>query len=230
MRCSLRGARHLGRLSGEINSLESYVSLPRLRISRQRWISLSLIAAGLALLVYVSVQYGTMYREQKRLAEQWRQQNESPQTNAEPAADGLTRLVIPKIHLDVVVVEGTSRHQLLIGPGHIENTATPGGTGNNVITGHRDTFFRHIFELSKGDIVELQRNGATYQYEVTGKKVVDPSDVSVIQPTTDAQLTLITCYPTYYIGPAPERLVVTSRLLNSLAPANLKRTAAGGTP
>jgi LPXTG-site transpeptidase (sortase) family protein len=206
------------------------VSSLRLPIRRQQWLPLSLIIAGAALLIYVSAQYGTMYREQKRLAEEWQQQNQAIQPNSSPVSDGLTRLVIPKIHLDVVVVEGTSRHQLLVGPGHIENTAAPGNAGNAVITGHRDTFFRHIFELNKGDIVELQRNGGIYQYEVTGRKVVDPSDVSVIQPTKDAQLTLITCYPTYYIGPAPERLVVTSRLLNALPSATLQRTSSGGTP
>jgi len=190
-----------------------------------------MIAFGGALLAYVTVQYTTMYREQKRLAEEWQQQQNQPATaDVAPASDGLTRLVVPKIHLDVVVVEGTSRHQLLIGPGHIENTVAAGGPGNDVITGHRDTFFRHIFELDKGDVIELQRNGATYQYEVTGKKVVDPSDISVIQPTTDARLTLITCYPTYYIGPAPERLVVSSRLLNTVPAPTLKRTSADGTP
>lgn len=204
----------------------------RFRFSRRQSISVSLIAAGVALLIYVFGQYGIMWHEQKRLAEQWQQQQNQVQSSAaEPVSDGLTRLVISKINLDAVVVEGTSHHQLLIGPGHIENTAAPGVAGNNVITGHRDTFFRHIYELNKGDIVELQRNGATYQYEVTGKRIVDPSDISVIQPTKEAQLTLITCYPTYFVGPAPERLVVTSRLLNPPSPAaTLKRTADSGTP
>ena len=201
----------------------------RFRFTRRQWISFSFIAAGAALLLYVGLQYFTMFHEQKRLAAEWQQQKaQSAQVDAQPQSNGLTRLVIPKIHLDVVVVEGTSRHQLLVGPGHIEDTALPGTPGNDVITGHRDTFFRHIFELNKGDIIELQRNGATYQYEVTSKKIVDPSDVSVIQPTRDPQLTLITCYPTYFIGPAPERLVVASRLLNSVPAPTLKRTA--GTP
>lgn len=207
------------------------MSFSRFRDARQQWLSVSLVGAGLALLIYVSIQYGTMYREQRRLAEEWQQQqNQAAQANTEPVSDGLTRLLIPRIHLDAVVVEGTSRHQLLVGPGHIVDTAAPGDAGNDVITGHRDTFFRHIFELNRGDVVELRRNGATYQYEVTGKRVVDPSDVSVIQPTKDPQLTLITCYPTYYIGPAPERLVVTSHLLNTAPAATFQRTSAGGTP
>src|SRR5207237_6803091 len=89
----------------------------------------------------------------------------------------------------------------------------PGEPGNAVITGHRDTFFRHIYELQKGDEILVRRNGELYKYQVTGKKIVDPEDVSVLKQTTDAQLTLITCYPTYYIGPAPQRLVVFSKLV-----------------
>jgi sortase A len=114
-----------------------------------------------------------------------------------------------------MVVEGDSRKQLLVGPGHISRTPLPGELGNSVITGHRDTFFRHIFELSKGDKILVQRNGQTFHYAVTGKKIVQPEDVSVLRPTNDAELTLITCYPTYYIGPAPERLVVFSKLQDS---------------
>ena len=92
-------------------------------------------------------------------------------------------------------------------------TAMPGEPGNAVITGHRDTFFRHIYELQKGDEIVVRRNGQTFKYQVTGKKIVKPEDVSVLKQTKDAQLTLITCYPTYYIGPAPERLVVFSKLV-----------------
>jgi sortase A len=124
---------------------------------------------------------------------------------------------IPRINLEAMVVEGDSRKQLLMGPGHIVRTPLPGEPGNSVITGHRDTFFRHIFELSKGDEILVQRNGQTFHYGVTGKKIVKPEDVSVLRPTDDAELTLITCYPTYYIGPAPERLVVFSKLLPSQA-------------
>jgi sortase A len=111
------------------------------------------------------------------------------------------------------VVEGTTHRDLLLGPGHIKSTAQPGAVGNAVITAHRDTFFRHIYELQKGDTVTVQRNGKLFQYAVTGKKIVSPTDVSVILPSSDNRLTLITCYPTYYIGPAPERLVVFSELV-----------------
>jgi sortase A len=153
-----------------------------------------------------------MYSGQQQLKAQWQQQAGLPVSARQPAGRVLTRLKIPKISLDAVVSEGTSPKELLKGPGHLEHTATPGERGNAVIAGHRDTFFRHIFELNAGDEVVVERNGRTLRYQVTGKKIVKPDDTSVIAPSRDAELTLITCYPTHYIGPAPERLAVVARL------------------
>jgi sortase A len=172
-----------------------------------------LIVLGVALLAFVGVQYGKMYTEQHRLAHEWQRQNQ-PGATPKIVDDGLIKLVIPKISLDAMVVEGTTRHKLLLGPGHMEQTPLPGEDGNSVITAHRDTFFRHIYELNKGDVVEVRRKGQTYSYQVTGKKVVDPEDLSVLQQGQDKRLTLITCYPTYYIGPAPDRLVVFAKLID----------------
>ena len=203
---------------------------------RRAWPFL-LMAIGIVVLLYVGSQYGTMAWQQRALARQWDAQAAARRAAASsgtptlaPVDDGLVRLTIPKIELDDMVVEGTSRKQLLIGPGHMEDTPKPGDDGNAVITAHRDTFFRHIYELSKGDQIEVRRAGQVFRFEVTGKKVIQPTDIHVTDPTPDARLTLITCYPTYYIGPAPERLVVTSRLLNTLPPAALQRTSSGRTP
>jgi sortase A len=191
---------------------------------------------GAVLLIYVAIQYASMYAEQKRLAREWERQNSvAPMQLASqpgPAAphDGLIRLSIPKISLDAVVVEGTSRHQLAIAPGHYKDSSFPGETGNTVITAHRDTFFRHIYELQKGDSIELRRDGKQFTYEVTGKKVVDPDDMSVVRPSKDARLTLLTCYPTYYIGPAPERLVIFAKLVMNppqTSPAKAVKTVIG---
>lgn len=85
------------------------------------------------------------------------------------------------------------------------------------MTGHRDAFFRHIYELNKGDILTVQRDGNAYAYQVTGKTVVAPDDMSVIRSSPENRLTLITGYPTYSIGPAPKRLVVFSKLIRPLA-------------
>lgn len=183
-----------------------------------------LIVVGAVVLLYVGTQYGLMIHDQHKLEQEWADQNSAPAGPAlNPASsavdDRLVRITIPKINVDAIVVEGTSSKALLRGPGHIRSSAYPGEQGNVVISAHRDTFFRHIVELKNGDQIQLQRGGITYTYEVTGKKITDPNDVSVIQQTQEPRLTLITCYPTYYIGPAPERLVVFSRLVPP-APSN----------
>jgi sortase A len=173
-----------------------------------------LIAAGVALLIYVASQYATMYAAQRRLAQQWQQQNLQLPVQPAGLVTTLTRLTIPSIKLDAVVVEGVNRKDLLMGPGHMPDTPEPGQQGNAVISAHRDTFFRHIHELKPGEFILVQRAGRQFRYQVTGKKIIQPDDLSVIKPTSDAQLTLLTCYPTYYIGPAPQRLVVFSKLVN----------------
>jgi sortase A len=198
-------------------------------LTLQRSWPYALMLAGLLLLLYVGSQYGTMFWEQRRLTRQWEERNASganPAATATVSDDGLIRVSIPKIDLDAIVVEGTSHKQLLVGPGRITTTALPGETGNAVITAHRDTFFRHIYELNKGDEIVVRRAGEVFRFEVTGKKIVDPSDVSVLRATKEPRLTLITCYPTYYIGPAPERLVVFSKLIDR-APDNARASTAG---
>lgn len=201
----------------KLRSLEGKLLLWRPRSLREG-LSLLLLITGLGLSLYVGSQYWEMYHTQRQLQAQWEKQ--AAQATASPglprlsAEQMLTRVSIPKIGLDAIVVEGATHKQLSIGPAHIKDTAMPGQTGNAVITGHRDTFFRHIYELQKGDIIYVRRNGEVFKYEVTGKKIVKPEDVSVLKQTENAQLTLITCYPTYYIGPAPERLVVFSKLVD----------------
>lgn len=188
---------------------------------------------GVLLLGYVSAEYYTMWREQKRLTQEWEQYNSKPAQTADakttPAQDdGLVRVVIPKIDVDAIVVEGASHKQLKIGPGRIKTTAIPGENGNSVITAHRDTFFRHVYELTKGDQILIRRKGEILKFEVTGKKIVRPDDLSVLKQTPDPTLTLITCYPTYYIGPAPERLVVTSKLVDKVPDTAESLSAATG--
>ena len=113
------------------------------------------------------------------------------------------------------MVEGTSHKALRLGPGHVKGTPVPGEAGNSVISAHRDTFFRNIYELKSGDEIQVRRDGHAYTFQVTGKKIVTPNDLSVLKKTSDTRLTLITCYPIYYIGPAPKRLVVFSKLVDT---------------
>lgn len=190
----------------------------RAALLQRRTLSLLLVLIGIGLLGYVASEYWGMYHSQQKLEIEWQRQAALVNVPGAPkltADDLLTRVVIPKINLDAIVVEGVSYKDLSKGPGHIKDTAMPGEPGNAVISGHRDTFFRHIYELSKGDEIQIRRDGKVFRYEVTGKEIVMPDDVGVLKQTADPQLTLITCYPTYYIGPAPKRLVVFSKLVGS---------------
>ena len=185
------------------------------RVNFRRILPSLLTLAGLLLICYVSLEYAWMLIEQNRLARELQSQSSLNQAANTAGSSDLVRLVIPKIHLSAVVVEGTSRKALLVGPGHVANTASPGDTGNAVLAGHRDTFFRHLGELLRGDSIYVERRGKIYEYQVTETKAVEPSELSVLRPFPGNQLTLITCYPIHYIGPAPKRLIVFAQSWNS---------------
>lgn len=108
----------------------------------------------------------------------------------------------------VTVVEGTSANDLSIGPGHIPTTALPGEPGNINIAGHRDTVFRPLRLIRTGHLINLTTGRGQDQYRVVSTAIVDPTDIQVLQPTQKDTLTLVTCYPFRFIGPAPKRFIV----------------------
>jgi sortase A len=122
-------------------------------------------------------------------------------------------LRVPKVGIEVPILEGTDDLTLNRGVGHVPGTALPGQAGNIAVTGHRDGFFRGLKDVAAGDIVEVDRHGHTDRYKVQRTKIVFPSDVSVLNKTTDSELTLITCYPFYYVGSAPQRYIVQATLI-----------------
>jgi sortase A len=122
--------------------------------------------------------------------------------------DVLGLMDIPRLGLTVAVLQGTSSRILRLGAGHIEGTPLPGEPGNSAIAGHRDTFFRDLKDIHPNDEIRLQTATTLLRYEVDWVKVVDPDDLSVLAPSTEPALTLVTCYPFYLVGPAPMRFVV----------------------
>jgi sortase A len=117
-------------------------------------------------------------------------------------------LRIPGIELVVPVNYGTEDQALRRGAGLIEGTALPGTSGNVAIAAHRDTFFRGLKDLVLGDLIELDSRERTQTYRVIGLSVVEPTDVQVLADTGEPVLTLVTCYPFYFVGNAPQRFVV----------------------
>ncbi|MDP2210975.1 MAG: class E sortase [Candidatus Aquicultor sp.] len=126
--------------------------------------------------------------------------------------DPFARIVIPKIDLDAIVVEGVGTEALKLGPGHMEETAHPGEHGNMVISGHRVTYSRPFFyldELGKGDLILVSDATEQYAYYVVETKVVKPTEISVIDPTEDRTLTLTTCNPRFS---ARTRLIIVAKM------------------
>ena len=133
----------------------------------------------------------------------------SPTVSPTPATDGLIgRLEIPSLDLSAVVVEGIDSTTLRRAVGHIPGTTLPGQPGNVGIAGHRDTFFRPLRNIHRNDLITLRTLRGEYRYRVVSATVVSPADVAVLASAGDEILTLVTCHPFYFVGPAPDRFVV----------------------
>ncbi len=193
-----------------------------------------LVTVGLLLLLFVAYQlWGTgIYaaRAQDRLVADFRDQLAAahdaasttttvpagqPTTTTAPAPppSGAVAIIrIPRIGVDQVVVEGVSVPDLRKGPGHYPDTPLPGELGNAAIAGHRTTYgapFYRLDELESGDAIVITTLAGTFHYKVTGSRVVKPTELSVLEPTTEATLTLTTCEPRFS---AASRLVVHATL------------------
>ena len=125
-----------------------------------------------------------------------------------PAPPPLAVLRIPALRLEVAVLPGTDDFVLDRAVGHIDDTALPGTDGNSGIAGHRDGFFRGLKDIAAGAPIELDTLKGRELYRVERIWIVAPEDVSVLDPTPVQSLTLVTCYPFYYIGSAPQRFIV----------------------
>ncbi len=125
-----------------------------------------------------------------------------------PTGTLIGRLDVPRVDISAIVRQGDTAGILRLGAGHIPGTALPGRAGNVGVAGHRDTIFRPLRHLRAGDRISLTTPRGTFRYRVAWTKVVAPSDIAVLDPTRRASLTLVTCYPFYFIGHAPHRFVV----------------------
>lgn len=139
---------------------------------------------------------------------------ERPQNGSAIAAGTwLARLEAPSVNLAATVLEGSGDTTLHRAAGHIEETAFPGERGNVGIAAHRDTIFRPLRNLRLGDTLTLTTADRVYRYRVATTQIVQPEDVRVLDPRDHPTLTLVTCYPFDFIGPAPQRFIVTADLV-----------------
>ena len=126
-----------------------------------------------------------------------------------PPNDALVgRLTIPRLRVSAIIREGVGESTLRVALGHIPNTALPGEAGSIGIAGHRDTLFRALRKIRSNDLIRLETLDGNYVYRVEDTAVVSPRDTQVLQATHSPELTLVTCYPFYYVGSAPDRFIV----------------------
>jgi sortase A len=131
-----------------------------------------------------------------------------PQGKPPLPASLIGRLAIPRLGLTVMVREGADGKTLHRAVGHIPGTALPGYAGNVALAGHRDTFFRELRNIKKDDTIDFETENGTYRYLVESTDIVGPRDVGVLAASHGQTLTLVTCYPFYYVGSAPKRFIV----------------------
>lgn len=121
------------------------------------------------------------------------------------------RIEVPRLKLSAPVIEGTSNRALRRGVGHVENTAYPGERGNVGLAGHRDTWFMALQGVERGDLIRVRTPDGSFAYAVESFKIVDPGRGDLLEETALPRLTLVTCYPFRWVGPAPRRFVVFAR-------------------
>ena len=120
----------------------------------------------------------------------------------------LGRIEIKSIGLVAMLMEGVDGRTLRHAVGHIPDTPLPGQRGNVALAGHRDTFFRGLRNIHTDDEITLVTLNGSNRYRVDSTQVVEPNDIKVLAATAEDSLTLVTCYPFYFVGPAPKRFVV----------------------
>ena len=170
-----------------------------------------LLVAGLTLLtVWVAARLHRTIGSRAAVAEFEAENTAAPSSKQADAP--LAILHIPKINLVVPIFNDTDDLTLNRGVGRILGTAQVGAPGNLGIAGHRDRFFRGLQNIAPGDVLELIRPGHSDRYVVSQIQIVAPEDTSVLNPTAVPTLTLVTCFPFYFVGHAPKRYIVTASL------------------
>ncbi len=132
-----------------------------------------------------------------------------------PEGSLVGRIEIPRVGVSTIVLEGVDHETLRRGAGHIPETSLPGEGGNVGIAAHRDSFFRALKDIRKNDIIRLETLQGTFSYRVEWTQIVQPEDTQVLDATGSPALTLVTCYPFYYVGSAPQRFIVRAQRVDA---------------
>jgi sortase A len=177
-----------------------------------KWTQRALFACAVLLLGYCGLTVVDAWIFQRRESIDLDRLLRDQRAASQGATDGLIgRIEIPRLLLSAVVLEGTDKTTLRRAVGHIPGTALPGEAGNVGLSGHRDTFFRPLKDLRIKDEVQLSTLKGNFEYEVESLRVVEPDNVGVLASSGENVLTLVTCYPFSFVGPAPQRWIVRAK-------------------
>lgn len=124
-------------------------------------------------------------------------------------------LHIPQLGVSAPIRAGTDADTLNVAVGRVEWGAQVNGEGNLILAGHRDSFFRRLGSLTRGDALIVETKTGQREFVVESTSIVDPTDVDAIVLTDESTITLVTCYPFYFVGPAPKRFLVFGHLISS---------------
>ena len=194
------------------------------RRMRLQWLQWALFVLGVASLAWCGLVIGEarVFQVQQHAALE-RMSISAPhsETRGTPIASAVVapgvigELDIPRLKLSTVVVEGDDGATLEVAVGHLPDTPLPWQTGNSALAGHRDTCFRALEGVRLGDEIRLATLHGEFRYRVERTLVVEPDDLSVLEPSPKPSLTLITCFPFSYIGNAPHRFIVQARQIET---------------
>ena len=192
------------------------IAVPKNSVAKlMRWSGNLLFAGGAGLLGYCGFVMADTWMYQRQASQLFDQAHLQVAAVPSPGADSthglLGRMEIPRLGVSLIVAEGTDERTLQRAGGHIAGTSFPGQHGNVGIAGHRDTLFRPLRNIRQNDVITLTTLAGEYRYRVTTTEVVSPADVTVLQSDGHEVLTLVTCYPFYFVGPAPDRFIVHAR-------------------
>lgn len=175
------------------------------------WVRNIFLTVGIVIMSYVGYTLLDSYLYQADQTRLFEQSLKAPYQELATVPDEgtpLGRIEISQIGLSAMILEGTGKATLDRAVGHIQGTSLPGQSGNIAIAGHRDTFFRGLRNINHGDEIKLTTANGSRLYRVDSTKVVEPEETEVLNAGTDDIITLVTCFPFRFIGPAPQRFIV----------------------
>lgn len=192
------------------------VTVPRKSLRQMiRWAQISLLTTAASLLgysVFVLTDTWVFQRQASRTFDRVGLAPAPPPGPGTEAVGGfMGRMEIPRLGMTLIIAEGTAGATLRRAGGHIRGTGLPGHSGNIGIAGHRDTLFRPLQNIHQDDVIMLTTLQGEYRYRVVSTRIVKPSDVEVLSPDGEEILTLVTCYPFYFVGPSPDRFIVRAK-------------------